>query len=189
MKVTQNQDMSGSGLQGLKNDMVASLKRRYPIIEGNLTLACATLLDPRFKEFPFQNKDLMQEAKDKIVREMEEGEGNISLPSESPEEEPTCTDANKKQGFWARYSEVFQPSSSSTHQPTPMGTTEELTQYLREQLLDPKLADKLGTYWFSSPHSRLRRLAMKCCVYLFPQFLARDFSVHLDTFVRQSEIV
>ena len=71
MKVTKNQDVSGSGLMGLKNDLISSMKRRYPSVEANLTLACATILDPRFKDLPFQSQDHLLAAKNKLLREME----------------------------------------------------------------------------------------------------------------------
>lgn len=172
-KVTQNQDVSGSGLMGLKNDMLASLKRRYPAIEGNLTLACATLLDPRFKEIPFEDQNMLQNAKNKLMRDMEEGVDNVTLPVEAQ----TSTNSNEVQGFWARYAEVFKESSSTIQNPPSLGVEEELTQYLREQPLHPKQVEKLGSYWFSSPHSRLRTLAMKyLCVPPSTVFSERLFS-------------
>lgn len=45
--VLENKAPQGSGLQGLRNDLLASLKRRFADVESNITYACATLLDPR----------------------------------------------------------------------------------------------------------------------------------------------
>ncbi|XP_054269360.1 zinc finger BED domain-containing protein 4-like [Macrosteles quadrilineatus] len=49
--VLETRAPQGSGLQGLKNDLLASLKRRFMDMEENRTYACATLLDPRYNTF------------------------------------------------------------------------------------------------------------------------------------------
>lgn len=164
---------------GLKNDILSSLRRRYPSVEANLTLACATILDPRFKEVPFQSKTLLQEAKSKLLRDMEEVSPITAITTLSTESETTSVlveDSSKRHGFWAQYAEVFKQSTSIV-QPTPLGYEEELEQYLREQPLNPTQADKIGSYWFSSPHSRLGKVAQKyLCVPPSTVFSERLFS-------------
>lgn len=59
-RVLENQR---SRLTGLQNDLVASLKLRYPNVESETVAACATLLDPRFKSTPFKNKTGLEIAK------------------------------------------------------------------------------------------------------------------------------
>lgn len=79
----QNQNVSGSGLKGLQNDLVASLKRRYPNVESETVAACATLLDPRFKSTPFKNKTGLEIAKRKLISEMKSNSYDFSQPTES----------------------------------------------------------------------------------------------------------
>ncbi|XP_046403790.1 zinc finger BED domain-containing protein 4-like [Ischnura elegans] len=165
MKVTKNQDVSGSGLMGLKNDLISSMKRRYPSVEANLTLACATILDPRFKDLPFQSQDHLLAAKNKLLREME-GEDSFNSRIHWTDSSTTSgvpvsvEESSKEQGFWTRYAEIFS-QSSPVQQPTLVGYAEELEQYLQEQPLNPNQADMLGSYWFSSPHLRLKQVAKK----------------------------
>lgn len=81
--VLENRNVSGSGLKGLQNDLVASLKRRYPNVESEAVAACATLLDPRFKSTPFKNKTWLETAKRKLISEMKSNSCDFSQPTES----------------------------------------------------------------------------------------------------------
>lgn len=58
---------NGSGLQGIKNNLLASLKKRFSNIEDSNLYCYATLLDPRFKDMPFRAKNLEKIAKNKLL--------------------------------------------------------------------------------------------------------------------------
>ncbi|XP_063227326.1 zinc finger BED domain-containing protein 4-like [Bacillus rossius redtenbacheri] len=58
---------AGSGLQGLKNDLLSSIKIRFKDLENSQILTSATLLDPRFKAAPFKDEAKCEAAKKKTV--------------------------------------------------------------------------------------------------------------------------
>lgn len=62
----------GSGLQSLKNDLLASMKIRFSKLENDQILASATLLDPRFKTSPFQDPQKAENAKARLLIEAEQ---------------------------------------------------------------------------------------------------------------------
>lgn len=109
--VIESQDVTGSGLMGLKNDIIASIKRRYPSVESNLALACSTLLDPRFKQIPFKDNDMMERAKAKIVLEMDEGEEctNVNVNPPVVDCESSNNSAKKQGGSIINYVSTLGP--------------------------------------------------------------------------------
>lgn len=168
---------AGSGLQGLKNDLLSSLKRRYPSVESNLTFACATLLDPRFKATPFKCEEHLERAKLRLLEEMgsmdqeideDSGDQNSSDQQSSQPTGSTGTDSssnrneNKSKGFWSQYKEVFTEAYSNVSDETEVvSALDELNVYLKEKNMDPKHAEKIGNYWAASTFNRLVPLALK----------------------------
>lgn len=157
---------AGSGLQGLKNDLLSSLKRRYPSVESNVTLACATLLDPRFKTTPFKCEEHLERAKLRVLEEMrsmDQERSNVdqqySCPSTPTD---TASSSTKNQGFWSQYKEVYKEAYSESSEETQVvSALEELNVFLQEKNMDPRHADKIGNYWAASTHNRLVPLARK----------------------------
>lgn len=65
----QKPSPQGSGVQGIKNDLLASLKLRYAHVEETLLYAAATLLDARLKGHVFSNKESLMAAKNFLIQE------------------------------------------------------------------------------------------------------------------------
>lgn len=59
----------GSGLQGMKNDLLASVKLRYKDAEDTQLFAAATLLDPRLKGHVFSSQESLMAAKNFLIQE------------------------------------------------------------------------------------------------------------------------
>lgn len=179
--VLENKALEGSGLQGLKNDLVSSLKRRYPAVESNLTVACATLLDPRFKSMPFKDNSILQAVKNKIIEEMKQQspeETEVQSTAQYRSESHIQPAKKGKGGFWTHYEEAFgQAASTSTLVPTQVSCEDELRYYLQEKTIDPNLANPVGHIWLMSPHLRLQQLALKyLCIPPSTVFSERLFS-------------
>lgn len=60
----------GSGLQGMKNEMLAQMKLRFNDIENDPVLSICCLLDPWFKDKPFRDERAKEIAKQKLCDEL-----------------------------------------------------------------------------------------------------------------------
>lgn len=171
-------DVTGSGLMGVKNDIVSSLKRRYADIEKNVNLAVATILDPRFKAVPFKDKEALEEAKTRILTEMRDAESPGSSNTSVEQEEPSHSlDESKQLSFWSHYAQAFANVNpiSSTVQRT---LENELQLYLEEGLIQLQGEEKsIFEYWDISSSFRLKQVAMKyLCIPPATVFSERLFS-------------
>ncbi|XP_046387499.1 zinc finger BED domain-containing protein 4-like [Ischnura elegans] len=144
--VVENSNCQGSGLQGLKNDLISSLKLRYPNVEANLTYACATILDPGFKATPFQNSDAIEAAKVKIIKEMVA----LTQTDSTSRNEPAVENATSTlespgdksyKGLWSHYKDYFCKSVDKVDC-SASSCENELLQYLGEKTLIPKTVKK-----------------------------------------------
>lgn len=176
--VVENQDFQGSGLLGMKNDLLSSLKRRYPAVEDNITYACATLLDPRFKATPFENSTAFEAAKGKIIEEMvalsqTEGEKTSTVVQTSTS--IAGTDKSSR-GLWSYYKNYFVKNEESSDH-TVSSCENELDRYLSEKNLDPKKGEQVPHYWANSLFKRLKCVAFKyLCIPACTVFSERLFS-------------
>ncbi|XP_054285024.1 zinc finger BED domain-containing protein 4-like [Macrosteles quadrilineatus] len=170
----ENLNVAGSGLMGLKNDLVSSLKRRYPNVEEDSSFAIATILDPRFKSAPFQNERALEAAKIKILDEMGRLEEVLSEP---PAEDEQSRNENQK-NFWSHYS-LFTKASQTVSVPSSENSTlNELQMYLSEKLVE-HTEDKnaVYTYWKCTHFLKLKKIATKyMCIPPATVFSERLFS-------------
>ncbi|XP_054289867.1 uncharacterized protein LOC129005097 [Macrosteles quadrilineatus] len=174
--VLETRAPQGSGLQGLKNDLLASLKRRFMDMEENRTYACATLLDPRFKSTPFKKKDNFEMAKIHVLEEMKTFSTPTSeaAPPPAPQEDTQL----KRKGFWAQYMEAFGQEEHTGDGDQEKSLESEVNAYLNEKTFDPKQGQKIAEYWSVSSHKHLRKLAYKyLCMPPCTTFSERLFSV------------
>lgn len=70
MHETEKPAPLGSGLQGIKNEMLAQMKLRFQDIEKDPILSMSCLLDPRFKDKPFRSEEAKEFAKKKLLDEL-----------------------------------------------------------------------------------------------------------------------
>lgn len=154
-----NLDVAGSGLQGLKNDIISSLKRRYKSIEDNTNLAIATLLDPCLKATPFKQPRSLEAAKAQV---MEEDVAALSPVAEEATSEPDGS-SKANESFWAHYAKAFaipHPNPTATEPTGICGS--ELELYLAEKTLSPK--KDIFQYWEKTSYLRLKKVAPCNCV-------------------------
>lgn len=174
--VVETTDFQGSGLLGVKHDLIASLKRRYPDVEENLSYACATMLDPRFKVTPFKSPNAIKAAKAKIIQEMvalAESDETTTCEPANPTSE--TSDGTKKKGLWSYYKDYF--GKQEEEDDSAFACESELAQYLKEKNLDPKDGEKVAHYWANSLCHKLRKVAMKyLCIPPCTVFSERLFS-------------
>lgn len=98
------------GVQTVKGEMIASIKKRFTCVEENHFLAIATMLDPRFKDKFFSNatakvtaRTLLQQKK----QEIEEPESPDVVSSVVPSPKRPRTD------LWESVSEILEEAGSS----------------------------------------------------------------------------
>lgn len=161
--------MKGTGLMGLKNDIVSSLKRRYPSIEDQTMFAFSTLLDPRFKTVPFMDQTKLKIAKGKLVEEMcllldADGVDPNDPPCQGSTDHSSRDNGNKEhKGFWTHYNNAFGKNTEnpSFTIPEKQVCETELNQYLKEPNIDATFGGKVPSYWYSSPYKRVQKMALK----------------------------
>lgn len=176
--VLENTDFQGSGLLGMKNDLLASLKRRYSDVEGNYLYAAASLLDPRFRSAPFLDSSCFEQTKAKIIEEMMAVSEAGSISTEEPQEEPLSSapgTSKPTKGLWSYYKDYFTKGEQVSG--VSSSCDSELNQYLGEKNLDPKDGEKVSHYWTNSVYPTLKRAALKyLCVPPCTVFSERLFS-------------
>lgn len=163
-------DVRGTGLQGLKNDVISSLKRRYASVEENINFGVATLLDPRFKATPFKKADCLEAAKKRVLEEMESSASTPTPTQVSSEPEPSD---QKEISFWSHYVQAFAGVNPVEEH---VSTCEsELKMYLSEKALSTK--ENIFPYWEKTNFLRLKEVATKyICIPPATAFSERLFS-------------
>ena len=116
------------GVQTMKSEMLASLKRRFSDIERSKCLVIATLLDPHFKGIFFSGpvKELLpdkcwRKRRKNWVKEEKAGLLNNLLQSDHA---PTCGKAFQKS--WKRQVQVLETSGQRLILISTLGTTSEI---------------------------------------------------------------
>ena len=90
----------------MKEDMLASLNRRYGNIETNTTLTVATLLDPRFKDKCFSKSDTKTiEALNSKLSEMNTDEDEVAIV-------PSPKRSRQSEGIWNCFNEIIEKSGA-----------------------------------------------------------------------------
>lgn len=176
--VLENLQIQGSGLLGMRNDLLASLKRRYADVESNIMYASATILDPRFKAKPFKNNNALQAAKANIIAEMksltpqvEEETATSAVVSNEP-----SSSHSKSKGLWSHYMELCVKNDDLEEEEINSWEIE-LQNYLGERNLDPKDGDRVHHYWANSVSINLKKVALKyLCIPACTVFSERLFS-------------
>ncbi|KAJ8885493.1 hypothetical protein PR048_011691, partial [Dryococelus australis] len=150
---------AGFGLQGMVNDLLASLKMRCGQVEEIWLYTAATLLDPCFKGKVFSDRIYLDTAKISLQQEAEK----IVFHSNCAEDEKLSVETMEKavgsrtQSMWNLYSVIMKNNSS---QAVCASAVDEVETYLQEPLA-PADTDVL-TYWKNKQNlSRLRSLARK----------------------------
>ncbi|KAJ8871902.1 hypothetical protein PR048_028242 [Dryococelus australis] len=149
---------AGFDLQGMVNDLLASLKMCRGQIEEILLYTAATLLDPRFKDKVFSDRIYLDTAKISLQQDAEK----IVFQSNCAEDEKLSVETVEKaagshtQSMWNLYSAIMKNNSSQA----VCASAVEVETYLQEPLAPPD-TDVL-TYWKNKQNlPRLRRLARK----------------------------
>lgn len=165
---------SGYGLQGLKNNLLSSMKIRFMDIESHILLGPATLLDPRFKSKPFSNKSKLDFAKEILLSEMRTSlEIESDIKKNDDDDKSNINESDK--GIWTKYKQIFTTNSKKTCENS---VNDELEHYLAEPVMNPENSVKeVGHYWESSQYLRLKKLVHKfLCVPPATLFSERLFS-------------
>lgn len=69
----------GSGIQTIKNELLANMKLRFSNVESDPIFSKACILDPRFKLKPFRNNTSMEKAKQDLLNELEDEFNKVSF--------------------------------------------------------------------------------------------------------------
>ena len=97
------------GVQTMKSEMLASLKRRFSDTEKNECLVIATLLDPHFKDKFFIGPSERAAVRQMLEKKKEElGEAGRSLAAQEPSPKRPCTN------LWKSFSEILEEAGAST---------------------------------------------------------------------------
>ncbi|KAJ8886898.1 hypothetical protein PR048_013110, partial [Dryococelus australis] len=151
----------GTGLQGLRNDLLTWLKQEFSFIHTNELIAKATVLDPHFKLNPFQQEKhsvFLTSIKDSICYSWtvpcRKEFGDTILNHVTPD----STDSSH--GIWARYKHLIPSFNVTPHSHTT--ARDELNHYLNEPTINPESNPKaVGEHWQDSEHRRLKNVALK----------------------------
>ena len=115
------------GVQTMKSEMVASLKRRFSDIEKNECFVITTLLDPPFKDKFFCGPSERAAARQVLENKKEElGEAGGSLVAQESSPKQPCTN------LWESFSEILEEAGIS---PTDFRSEVDIDKYLSEPLL------------------------------------------------------
>ena len=124
------------GVQTMKSEMLASLKRRFSDTEKSKCLVIATLLDPLFKDKFFSGPSERAAARQMLEKKEELGEAGKSWAAQEPsprtfsknllqsDHAPTCGKAFQKS--WERQVQVLQISGQRLILISTLGATSEI---------------------------------------------------------------
>ena len=121
-----------SGVKTMKRDMLDSLEKRYGDAMQDKTYVCATILDPRFKDMLFNDKE---SAKSVLTDECHLVELDNSLSAQPAKKARSETESG---GFWDFISQKHPQTSTTNHD-------SEINSYLAEPCIGPN-CDPLE-YW------------------------------------------
>lgn len=152
---------SGSGVQGIKNDLLAAITLKYSDVEENMLYSVATLMDPRFKHHVFVNKHSVTKAKAFIIEEarktghLENPATEVAVTSQSVPQ--TSSPAVENHGMWAFYSNIMKNAPTVSHFKS---VEDEVDSYLEEPVQNSSA--NIFHYWKeNSKYPRLRNLSKK----------------------------
>lgn len=156
-------ELEKSGLQGIRNDLLASLKERYKEFETEVVYSTATILDPRFKDQMFSQQNYSKSAIENAIEQL----------STLAEHEPTSTTndsncastsqssaATTSEGpVWAKYKRAKVVVNEEATPDEENLIRSEMEEYLREPLLENNV--NVFHYWKMSRFTRIKRLVPK----------------------------
>ncbi|XP_063215715.1 zinc finger BED domain-containing protein 4-like [Bacillus rossius redtenbacheri] len=146
---------TGSGVQGIKNDMLAAITLKYSDVEENMLYAVATLLDPRFKHHVFVQDGNVTKAKVFLI---EEARKTICLKQPETESVPqTSSQAMESHGMWTFYSNIMKTAPSVSH---IASVEDEINVYLEEPIQNS--STNVFQYWKeNTKYPCLKKLSKK----------------------------
>ena len=130
-----------SGVRTMKGEMLTSLKRRFADMEDNEALVLATILDPRYKNKFFCNKE---QATDLLIAKY-----STLLTAEGEPSSKRCRteDNTKSSDFWDSFSEMMEESGATNGDCGEESS--EVTRYLNEPLIHFQTG-KPYIWWFEN---------------------------------------
>ncbi|XP_068118237.1 zinc finger BED domain-containing protein 4-like [Hyperolius riggenbachi] len=167
IRALQTFKSSVGSVQGFRNDLLASMRRRYHSVESEKFYALATLLDPRFKGNVFFNRENLDAAKSTLAIEItdlsmqvEDADLCTSTQGLVRDTSQTSTEQQGGHSMWSYYSQLMVPSSNSSEQSCRLSPEEEINAYLAEPLLQP--SSDIFKYWKENKkYQNLRKLSKK----------------------------
>ncbi|XP_063215791.1 zinc finger BED domain-containing protein 4-like [Bacillus rossius redtenbacheri] len=147
-----------SGLQGVKNDLFASLTERYRTLEEEEVYVLSTLLDPRFKGAVFTSKEKL----DRAVELLTTAAQKLDLHKHCgvvQKQDGVPIQTGSSSGIWSLYSQIMPERLASIKSDST--AVDEVTRYLRDPTVNPDT--NILEYWKtqSACLPRLHKLSKK----------------------------
>ncbi|KAJ8884548.1 hypothetical protein PR048_016405 [Dryococelus australis] len=154
----ENPAVLGSGIQGLKNDLLASMKIKFSSLEEIDIFVFATLLDIRFKITPIKMTQTVENTKAQLV--LEATHILLTCDDIKPVSDEAVKDVHVASGYtniWSCYSNLFKQSSKTNHQDEFVKNDFKI--YFSEDHMAP--SESIFDYWKSKNECKLLKVLAK----------------------------
>ena len=145
------------GVQGMKREMLKSLRRRYGNAESHECLVLSSILDPRFKDKCFTSVQAQTDAQELLQQKVSAlrsvGQDRTEADSVEPPPKRPCT------ALLECFSEILEEAGASVHN----DSGNEVALYLSEPLIEFHKGSEYLTWWANSQNRfpSLANLAQK----------------------------
>ena len=145
------------GVQGMKREMLKSLRGRYGDAESNEFLVCSSFLDPHFKDKCFSSGQVKTVARELLQQRLSALSTPVHASENIDSEEPAPK--RSRTALLECFSEILQEAGASVSE----DSENEIARYLSEPLIEFHKGNQYLTWWANNQNRfpSLAKLAQK----------------------------